>query len=160
MISVKMTTTKGELRAMAVAAIADMRRQAIRILEYAGTQAVNEARRTDKERDWTDQTGNLRSSIGYIICEDGKPIRESAFEQVDGPHRGEAAESGSDRGREYAISLAADTSGLALVVVAGMRYAKYVAGRGYNVLSSSQILAQNLIPKLLEKQARHDKENG
>lgn len=162
MIRVRMTTTKGELQAMAVAAVSDMRRNAIRILHRVGQKAVNMAR--DKARkngtDWTDDTGNLRSSIGYIICEDGKPIEEGKFDRVDGPNRSKTTVDGTEVGKEYAYSLAGDTKGLALIVVAGMDYAVYVAGRGYDVLSSSQILAQNLIPKLFEMQARHDKKNG
>ncbi len=154
MISVKLTTTKGQLRAMAVAAVDDMRRKAIAILSRAGELAVNEARSTIKEKDWTDRTGNLRSSVGYIICEDGKPLYESKFESVL-----PTAVDGPDAGRLYARGLAADTTGLALVVVAGMSYAKYVAGRGYNVLSSSQQLAAKLIPELFEKQAAYDQKN-
>lgn len=159
MISVKMTTTKGQLQQMAVAAVTDIRRKAVRILQRAGELAVNEARSTVKAQDWMDRTGNLRSSIGYVIAEDGVPIHTSTFERVDGPDRGKATENGSDTGRSYATRLASETKGLALVVVAGMRYAVYVADKGYNVLSSSQILAEQLIPHLFEEQAKHDNEN-
>lgn len=153
MLSVKLTTTKGELKAMAVAVVSDMRRKAIRILNRAGQLAVNEAREAGN---WTDRTGNLRSSIGYIICEDGQPVYESEFQRVNGPDREGTDPHGEEIGKAYALSLAASTKGLALVVVAGMSYAVYVADRGYNVLSSSQILAENLIPHLFEEQARHD----
>lgn len=160
MISVKLTTTKGELQAMALAAVKDMRNRAISVLQRAGEEAVNEARSVIKENDWMDRTGNLRSSIGYVICENGQPISVSKFEQVDGPDRGEATEDGSQTGRSYAMSLVRETQGLALVVVAGMKYAVYVADKGYNVLSSSQIVAQQAVKRLFEGWARYDKENG
>lgn len=151
MISVKMTTTKGQLQQMAVAVVTDLRNKAIRILKRAGELAVNEARTVSTGKNWTDRTGNLRSSIGYVICEDGRPITQSDFQQVL-----PTAESGPETGRNYALSIASGTKGLALVVVAGMNYAVYVADKGYNVLSSSQILAEKLIPELFAKQAKFD----
>ena len=41
-------------------------------------------------------------------------------------------------------------SGFVLVVVAGMKYASYVEARNYNVLSSSELLAEKEVPKLLK----------
>lgn len=147
-VSIKMTTTKGELRQMVVGQIADMRQKAIRILNRAGELAVNEARTAG---DWKDQTGNLRSSIGYVVCEDGRPVYQSEFAKVR-----DTAEEGPQMGLDLALRVAGETSGLALVVVAGMDYAVYVADKGYNVLSSSQILAERIVPELFEKQARYD----
>lgn len=160
MIRVKLTTTKGELQAMAVKTINDMRNRAISVLQRAGELAVNEARSIVKENDWMDRTGNLRSSIGYVVCENGQPITVSHFQRIDGPDRAKATEDGSETGRSYAMSLVGETRGLALVVVAGMNYAVYVAGRGYNVLSSSQIVATETIQRLFEGWAKYDKENG
>lgn len=159
MISVKMTTTKGELHKMAVAAMDDFRKKAILVLARAGEEAVNEARSTVKEHDWMDRTGNLRSSIGYVITEDGSPVTFSKFEKVNGPDRDKATEDGSTTGRAFAARLASETRGLALIVVAGMNYAVYVADKGYNVLSSSQILAEMRIPELFEGMAKYDNEN-
>lgn len=146
MIRVKMTTTKGELQQMAFAIADDFRKKAIRVLQYAGERAVNEARGSGN---WTDRTGNLRSSIGYVVCEDGQPIVESDFAGTL-----PTATEGPETGRVYALRIAAETHGLALVVVAGMSYAIYVADKGYNVLSSSQILAEKLIPQLFNKMAK------
>ena len=42
-------------------------------------------------------------------------------------------------------------TGIVLIVVAGMKYAIYVADRGYDVLDSAEDLARREIPKMLEK---------
>lgn len=153
MVSIRMTTTKSQLKEIAVATLKEMRGRAISILARVGEEAVNVARNTAMKsgRDWQDQTGNLRSSIGYIICEDGRVIGQSAFPQAK-----DTATEGPTTGLNYATSLASQTKGLALVVVAGMKYAIYVADKGYDVLSSSQMHALKRIPELFEKQAQYD----
>ena len=150
-----MTTTKGQLKQMASDIAKDMRNRAILVLSRAGEIAVNEARSTAKEHDWTDRTGNLRSSIGYAIFENGKPISNGGFEQS-----APTATDGPFEGQYYALRIGESTKGLALVVVAGMNYAIYVADRGYNVLSSSQIIAAETVKELFEKFEENDKENG
>lgn len=151
MIRIRLTTTKGQIQKMAMEAVNDVRNQAIRILQRAGESAVNEAKSTEKQNDWHDDTANLRSSIGYIVCEDGKPISVSDFKQEK-----PTATEGPSTGKEFALRLAAETEGLALIVVAGMNYAKYVAGKGYNVLSSAQIVASDEIQNLFKKRYKLD----
>jgi len=110
-----------------------------RRVEFACRDAVNAARNSDaKSRDWKDQTGNLRSSIGYVISENGTIVGSSAFAAVK-----EGGE-GSSKGRTLAQSLAASGSGdMNAVVVAGMHYAKYLAAKGYDVLDSAEITLRN-----------------
>ena len=38
--------------------------------------------------------------------------------------------------------------GLVLIVVAGMNYAAYVEAKGYNVLSSAELMAENILKQL------------
>ena len=42
-------------------------------------------------------------------------------------------------------------TGISLIVVAGMNYAVYVEGRGKNVLTSAKLLAERLVPQMLEQ---------
>ena len=42
-------------------------------------------------------------------------------------------------------------TGICLIVVAGMNYAVYVEGRGKNVLTSAKLLADRLVPQMLEQ---------
>ena len=43
-----------------------------------GEEVVTLAKLIPPERGFTDRTGNLRSSIGYVVCKDGQPILTSA----------------------------------------------------------------------------------
>jgi pyrimidine deaminase RibD-like protein len=112
-------------------------------LIYVGEEAVKEARQHHR---YKDQTGNLRSSVGYVVVVDGEIVSESSFEQVS------TGAEGSQEGRNYAERIAKQhPQGIALVVVAGMNYAKYVAGRGYDVLQSAELLSKKLVPQMLEQ---------
>lgn len=116
----------------------------INTLAYIGEQCVNHARTVELPKGFRDQTGNLRSSIGYIIVKDGKTIQWSDFKQVkDGSE-------GSDSGKRFAESLAKKyRKGIALIVVAGMNYAYYVESyHNRDVLTSSELLAKKELERM------------
>lgn len=117
---------------------------AINALNYVGLQCVTEARKNGR---YTDQSGNLRSSIGYAVLENGKPIRKSGFEKVKA-----TADEAQGQGEALITRLASTyKDGLVLIVVAGMDYAAYVEARGYNVLNSAETLAKTLVPQMLKQ---------
>ena len=77
---------------------------------------------------------------------DGQVYKMSAFGKPDGNNDGRST------GMSYARSLAGKfPKGIVLIVVAGMRYASYVSAKGYNVLDSSELLADQLVPKMLKQ---------
>lgn len=128
---------------MLAVAVDQMEQAVIYRFAEIGEKCVNEAR---KKHDYTDRTGNLTSSIGYVIAVDGQVIRQSSFEKV------KKGDDGVKRGPDMAREIAAQTSkGIALIVVAGMNYARYVADRGFNVLASAEILAEKLVPQLMQR---------
>ncbi|WP_066222608.1 HK97 gp10 family phage protein [Formosa haliotis] len=105
----------------------DIAKKLIRVLQYAGEQFVNDAR---KKGNYRDRTGNLRSSIGYMITHDGQTI-ESNFEGL---------EVGQNKAKELANRLAFEhPKGIALFGVAGMEYSAYVEAKGYDVISGSVV---------------------
>lgn len=108
-----------------------------------GEQVLNQARSTNS---YKDQTGNLRSSIGYVVAVDGEVVQSSSFEVVkDGAD-------GSRDGKSYALDLVKQfPEGIVLIVVAGMNYASYVSAKGYDVLDSSEVLADRLVPEILKQ---------
>jgi len=115
----------------------------IRNLCYVGEKCINEARTNGG---YKDQTGNLRSSVGYVVVADGNVIQMSSFEQV------KKGTKGASEGQSYAKQLIGKfPQGICLIVVAGMNYATYVSAKGYNVLDSSELLAEKLVPEMLEK---------
>ncbi len=124
--------------------VKNAREKAISVLKLAGERCINDARINGS---YTDRTGNLRSSTGYVILENGNTIFESGFSAVS-----KTAGSGPTAGRDLAKEVAKDyPEGLVLVIVAGMAYAEYVQDRGYNVLSSAERIAEETIPKLLKQ---------
>lgn len=115
----------------------------IRNLAYVGEEVVNAAR---ENGNYKDQTGNLRSSVGYVLVKDGEIVRKSDFPTI------KAGEQGSREGLAFALELADQLpEGVVLIVVAGMRYAKYVSDRTYDVVDSAELLAERLVPRMLRE---------
>ncbi|WP_284464899.1 hypothetical protein [Chryseobacterium sp.] len=112
----------------------------IRIMKIVGEDAVNEARSYAKDNDWKDVTGNLRSSIGYVIALNGNVIIEDFDLTVQGPQQSNI--DGNKKGYDLAIDLAKALPEMSLVVVAGMNYAVTVESRGRNVLTSAELKAK------------------
>lgn len=112
-------------------------------LKYVGEQCLNAARQSQAYRD---QTGNLRSSVGYVLAMDGKIIEQSTFEVVKNGAAG--ARSGIQYAKEVVRQF---PEGIVLVVVAGMNYASHVSAKGYDVLDSSELLAEKLVTQMLRK---------
>lgn len=119
-------------------------------LKLLGEKCVAEARSLNT---YMDQSGNLRSSIGYVIVKNGAIIHSSSFEQVQPwSSSDDAALNGGEVGEKYAKKLGLEhSSGYALVVVAGMSYASYVEAMGKDVLSSAEHLAERELPKMLRQ---------
>lgn len=121
----------------------------INLLEYIGEMCLTEARFGGN---YKDRTGNLRNSIGYIIVQDGKIIRENGFDSgmsktADGrrinPGK-EARKFAREKAREF-------PEGLVLIMVAGMNYSSYVAAKGYNVIDSAEDTAERLVPQMMKE---------
>ena len=139
---IKMTTTNAEIEKYLQGELAKRRQAIIRNLRYLGEMCINEARDSGS---YSDRTGNLRASIGYVVVSDGKHIGAPVL--AGGSPEGEA------QSRKTIEQEASETTeqGLVLIVVAGMHYAKYVESRGYNVLTSAQLLAEEQVPVILNK---------
>jgi hypothetical protein len=107
-------------------------------LQFIGETFIKNARENGT---YKDQTGNLRSSIGYMILKDGQQV-SIAFPgtKVQGRSRGEAiAEEVAGR----------QPKGFVLIVVAGMDYAAAVESKNYDVLTASSITAENDLKKAI-----------
>lgn len=124
------------------ALLAEVDRQLIESLTRVGEEAVKLAKMIPPERGFKDRTGNLRSSIGYVVLVDGKPVNV-AFAAVKGGH------AGVNEGQRLALQVGSKTEGYALVVVAGMNYAVHVEGKGRDVLTSAEKFAEKEVAKHL-----------
>lgn len=139
---IKQQTTEREISQAVKERLERMIRARIYALQVVGEKVVNEAR---LHHSYTDQTGNLTSSIGYVIVRDGVIVNSSRFEVF------RQGEEGAKQGRAFAEQLAGMYfKGLVLIVVAGKEYAKYVSARGYNVLDSAELLAKQLLAQIIK----------
>lgn len=113
-----------------------------------GETFVKNARSTDT---YKDQTGNLRSSIGYIILKDGSQIMSNFKVAGAGKkNKGTQGGSGVNKGQEAAAIVAAQyPTGYVLICVAGMEYAAAVESRGKDVITGSSLKAKQQLKESL-----------
>lgn len=126
-------------------ALENHRLNILEALVYMGNECVRDAKTNGS---YTDRTGNLRNSIGFVVFENGAILHEYFEETAKGTE--ESSEDPEKTGKDLAIMVGSDFQGMVLVVVAGMKYAMYVETRGYNVLTSAELLANTELPKLFE----------
>lgn len=110
----------------------------IEIFKYVGEQFVNQCRDL---RTYRDQTGNLRSSIGFIIALDGT-IHE---ENWNGDSTGIAH--GKDTANKVLLS---SKTGIVLIGVAGMEYASAVESRGLDVITGGTLQAEIILKSIMK----------
>ena len=106
--------------------IKEIEKAIIAILERRGEEFVAECR---SQNTWSDDTGNLRSSIAYFIYKGSTLISSN--------------NAGSSQGVQAALN-AANTvkrkdGTYYLIGVAGMNYAAAVESKGYNVISTQAL---------------------
>lgn len=138
--------TNNDLHAVAREQIERIHKAVLYNLAYIGETAVKTARENGS---YTDRTGNLRSSTGYVLIYNGQILQQGGFAAV------KQGANGSNTGEQFAKSLVKQYPlGYALVVVAGMEYAGYVSAKGYDVLDSAELIAEQLANRLLAKLAK------
>ena len=105
-------------------------------LHYVGITFMDNAK---SHATFTDQTGNLRSSIGYSVLLDGKVIDEM-FDKGD-----EDVNYSVRKVVDTALGEIGDVSGYVLIGFAGMEYAAAVESKGYDVITGSIPMAEELL---------------
>ena len=128
---------------------------------YVGERCVSEAR---KAGEYNDITGNLRSSIGYVVLANGKTYQYGKPKTFRGSMKvknakGRLVRSRGNEGVKEAQNVLENLAkefaakypkGIVLIVSAGMKYAIYVEEyHNLNVLTSAELLADELVPRLL-----------
>lgn len=142
----KVTMPDGDIDALFARKALAAERVLLSVLTEIGLRCLKEARNNGS---YTDQTGNLRSSIGFCVLKNGKIVKEIfANDLNDGKP---ASSEGVAESKSALSSLIPQytSSEYCLIIVAGMNYAVYVEGRGKDVLTSAELLAGRLVPQLL-----------
>jgi hypothetical protein len=142
-----MTTPIREIDEALLKAAQQAEEAVIRMLSYLGEMTVAYARGRSAPESWIDRSGNLRSSVGYVIVADGEVKQIAGFKQVL-----EGSE-GVNTGKNLALELANRyTKAYALIVVAGMRYAELVeAIESKDVLAGPELFAREKLPEMVLK---------
>lgn len=141
----------------------------IQLFEDSGEYFVRDARLNGNYDDWS---GNLRSSIGYIVLHDGIAVRSSSFEPIQGkPFKmvefttkdGKSVKfkakiteydgsRGSSTGSSFINQLSLEYSnGIVLILCAGMEYAAAVEANGKDVITGASIRAKNYLETRLSE---------
>lgn len=146
-MGIKMTTPISAIEAYINAELNRIHSLTVRMLCFLGEKCVIEARDRSSEASWFDQSGNLRSSIGYVVVCNGHIVNIGDFTLVKN------GTDGAKEGKTLAEKLAKNyKQGYALIVVAGMNYAVYVeALENKVVLTSAELLAKRELPLMVEK---------
>ena len=150
-MGIRMTTKLSEVHDMLMRETERVERLTIRALSKLGEQCVTKIRDRAGDKSWYDQTGNLRSSVGYVIAHNKNIIQYSTFNQVK--QGSEGVKTGKDLAKELAKRY---SNNYVLIVVAGMNYAEFVeAMDNKDVLASTELWAREQVPLMLEKLKRH-----
>lgn len=112
-------------------------------LQEIGEEAINTARTS---RRYLDQTGNLTSSIGYVILRRGSIINKAGFDKT------KEGNEGVKQGESLATSIASDyPHDFALIVVAGMDYAAYVEAKGLGGMTAAELQSKASIEQFVKR---------
>ncbi|GAA4338479.1 hypothetical protein GCM10023149_48470 [Mucilaginibacter gynuensis] len=135
-MGIKARFTKDDVRRMVEQKEALIEQAIINRLSYIGETFVRNAR---EKGTYNDVTGNLRSSIGFVVLRYGKIVKQN-FERAG---RGKKSGQGVDQAKSFINELKTSfLQGYTLLVVAGMDYAAAVESRGKDVLTASSLIAK------------------
>lgn len=118
-------------------------RKAVIWLASLGERVVKYAR---KHGSYPDRTGNLRNSIGYVVIQNGRVVKD-----------GFGSSEPQTKARAVALDTARSLDGnkTYLVWVAGMEYAKDVEAKGFDVISGSGNWVEATAQTLMDKFKRY-----
>jgi len=136
-MSVQPQFTRADVKAEIERKMKAYRNAIVNRFRQAGEKFVTLARLNGE---YIDQTGNLRSSIGYIILYNGAPL----FEAFPG-----GKSEGVAKGKSLAEKESSD-NGYVLVGVAGMEYAAAVESKGRDVITGSSQIVEGWLNNALQ----------
>lgn len=99
-----------------------------------GRRAVDIARKKMGGKPYQDDTGNLRSSTGFIVFRDGKEVYRDFKPSPAGTDKA----TGLAIGQEKAEEEMRGSEGWGIVLVAGMGYASFLENKGFDVMQSGK----------------------
>lgn len=139
--------TNADIDAYVMEQYQEAEKKLIEVMQFVGEGFIKEARSMTKQMgSFGDRTGNLRSSIGYVIAKDGNVLEETVYVSDKGTDRRTGVKTG-----ERFMDEISKGEGLNLYGVAGMEYAEAVESRGYNVISVQTDMALVELKQILSE---------
>ena len=137
-MGIKSRFTKEDVKRLMEVKLAQLEQAIINRLIFVGENFVANAR---NNHTYLDQTGNLTSSIGYLVLKKGSDVKSN--------YKGNAE--GVQKAKSLAEELKPDfVKGYTLIVFAGMDYAAAVESRGRDVLTASSIIAKRELKQAIK----------
>lgn len=142
-MTIRRLSPKGAVNVAVMRQVLLMKQSLYNTLARVGEECVSYARTNGS---YIDQTGNLRSSVGYAVIDNGRVISKSGFGTV------KQGVEGSSQGKDFLSEIISQhRNGLVLIVVAGMNYATYVEAKSYDVISGAELRSDVLVPQLMKQ---------
>lgn len=147
----RMSTSEAKVKSFLSRAAKHLQEMILKALSKLGDECVVRVRDRSERESWINQTGNLRSSIGFGVYEQGKKFMTSTMSTVLNGKEGTAA------GKKMIDDLAKEYANVyALVVIAAMEYASYVeAVESKDVLASTRIWAMGVVEKRINTAVKY-----
>ncbi|MBC7948657.1 MAG: hypothetical protein H7Y42_12290 [Chitinophagaceae bacterium] len=143
MAVIKPNFTKADISKMLADRVKLIESAIILSLQRVGEEFVRDCR---ERGSYQDRTGNLRSSTGYVILQNGQQIFGSGFDQI------KEGKDGATAGKKLIEGLKTQfPTGFVLIGVAGMNYAAFVETKGLDVITGSSITAMESLKKALAR---------
>ena len=113
-------------------------------LKRVAKAQVKMAKEVNPPLGYYDNTGDLSSSKGAMVFVDGKEVY-NYFTLTD------QGSNGIEEGKKLARQVGSETTGIALVIVAGMYYARYVEGKNKDVITGTSHYLVDMLREGLKK---------
>ncbi len=121
--------------------VQELDRATLNALCHIGERAYQKA---IQSVDYQNDTGNLRSSIGWGVYRDSQKLAQGGFTPIAGGVQGSAI-------GEALLDKVDKPKGYVLVFVAGMHYATYVEAKGRDVNTSGELLIESLAKDIINQ---------
>lgn len=144
-VSIRADFNMASIRKEIDRAVAEHKQEVIQAYRDAATVWMERAKeKTKAQGSFGNITFNLRSSIGFLLLDNG---REVAIEFETVGNGDEGVKKGMDYARELAGGYA---DGIVLICVAGEEYAAAVESKGFDVITGSSLYIEEDLAELLE----------
>lgn len=142
---IKAKFSKADIKKMVQSQVEAMELAIINRLIFVGETFVKNARENGT---YNDITGNLRSSVAYIVLKDGRKLKDNFEKSAKGTDK----QKGINEAKSLIDKLKDNfKTGYTLIVVAGMEYAAAVESKGKDVITGSSLIAKQQLVSLFKK---------